>query len=302
MGTSVSETDARATFDAPVDRGGIDVFAPLWIRQPIREGETEAVRDLLAAWADENRDGDVRTMLPVEGVSLATLFLDTGDFGWGESEGDALLWYVEVVDDDADEWDDPDATIRDASPLFDAGLGDLLAAGATVHADGRGGHRLITYATNPHRQERYAEHVGPSLVAPVAGDDLSIPVAAITVPLKPGVVSRLVSGVVAAGNWVKRFDAVSEWIRDQTDTLEEEAMYSESLLLEAVGDRLVLHYYMETEDMDRLYEAYEGTDNWDARFSDWVMRRIFEDPDAIVDPPLSSDCEVLVHAVHPARP
>jgi hypothetical protein len=78
-------------------------------------------------------------------------------------------------------------------------------------------------------------------------------------------------------------------------------MYTESLLFEPVGDRLALHYYMETEDMARLYDAYEASDNWEVRVSDWAMRRIFADPDRMLDPPLESDCEVLVHAVDPAR-
>jgi hypothetical protein len=79
-------------------------------------------------------------------------------------------------------------------------------------------------------------------------------------------------------------------------------MYTESLLLEAVGDRQVMHYYMETEDMDRLYDAYDESDNWEVRFSDWVMRRIFVAPSEFLEPPLESDCAVLVHAVDPARP
>lgn len=287
--------------------GGVDVFDSVIVRQPIRDGETAAVRETLADWAREHTDGDARTLLPVDGVTLVTLFLDTGEFGWRPDgyEGrrrDALVWYVEVADDDAPAWTDPDATIRAASPLFSAGLDGLLRATATVHADGRDGHRLITHATNPDRQARYAEQCRSSLVAPVAGDDLPIPVVVTSVPLKAGLVSRLVGGAVRIGNWLKRFDRVAAWAREQTDTLEAEAMYTESLLLEPVGSRFVLHYYMETEDMARLYDAYEDSDNWEVRFSDWVMRRIFVDPDDFLEPPLETDCEVLLHAVDPERP
>jgi hypothetical protein len=288
---------------ALASRGGIDAFDSLLVRQPIREGQTGAVRDLLAAWARE-ADGDAGALLPVAGVHLVTLFLDRGAFGWHpeESSGDALLWYVEVADDDAPAWADPAGAIRDASPLFSAGLDDLIEGTARVHADGRDGHQLLTHATHPHRQERYETHCGPAMVAPVAGEALPIPVAVTTLPLKPGAISWLTARVVRAGNWLKRFDRVAEWLRTKTGTLEEEAMYTESLLLEPVGDRLVLHYYMEGEEMDRLYDAYEATDNWDARGSDWVMRRIFEDPGSFLDSPLESDCEVLIHAVDPARP
>jgi hypothetical protein len=310
-GSDTDDAGDRST-DFP-DRGGIDVFDSVFVRQPIRDGQTDAVRETLARWARDHAERDARTVLPVEGVTLVTLFLDTGGFGWqpagdGGSGGtdtdrrDALLWYVEVPDDDAPAWTDPDATIRDRSPLFAAGLDELLADTATVHADGRGGHQLITHATNPHRRDRYADHCGPSLVAPVAGDDLPIPVAVLSLPLKPGVVSWLTGRVVAAGNWLKRFDRVADAIRDETDTLEAEAMYTESLLLEPVADRRVLHYYMEAEDVDRLYDAFEDSDNPEVRFSKWAIRRLFEDPGAVLEPPVESACEVLVHAVDPERP
>lgn len=304
MSTQPSSIDEPESFNG-IDRGGIDVFDSLLVRHRICPGQTEAVLELIAEWAVEHRGGDVRAVLPMDGVSLVTLFLDRGSFGWMNEENtsdDALLWYIEVADDDADEWLDPDATIRNVSPLYDTELVTLLDGNAAVHADGRDGHQLITHATNPHRQERYAEHCDSSLVAPAAGDDLPISVVVTTVPLKPGLVSWLVSRVVRIGNWFKRHNRVSEWIRDQTDTLEEEAMYTESLLLEAVGDRLILHYYMEAEDQDRVAKAYQESDNWDVRFSDWAMHRIFVNPDEVLDPPLESDCEVLVHAVHPGRP
>jgi hypothetical protein len=303
--TGPTHDPADAATDRP--RGGIDVFDSLLVRQPVRPGETGAVRDLIAEWAREHSDGDARTLLPVAGVNLVTLFLDRGGFGVGGPGGDAgsgedaLVWYVEVADDDDGPWTDPGAAVR-GSPLFAAGLEGLLEDSGTVYADGRDGCRLVTHATNPHRSERYVEAVGPPLVAPVAGEELPVPVVAVSVPLRPGLRSRVVARLVDVGNWLKRFDRVHAWLRDQTDTLEAEAMYTESLLLEPVGNRLVLHYYMEAEDMDRLYEAYEASDNWEVRFSDWAMRRVFEDPGEVLTPPLESDCEVLVHAVDPDRP
>lgn len=281
--------------------GGIEVFDSLLIRQEIRAGETEAVLDVLSDWVAANRDGDVRTLLPVDGVTLLTLFLDRGEFHC-DGTGSALLWYVEVVDDDADAWETPDETVRNTSPLYETELRGLLKDDATVFVDGQDGHQHVTHATHPHRQEHYAGRCGRPLVAPVAGDDLPIVVAITSVPLKSGGVSWLVTQAVRLGNWFKQFDRISEWLRDQTDTLEEEAMYTESLSLEPVDGRRVLQYYMETEDMDRLYDAYGESDNWEVRFSDWVMRRIFLNPDQMLSPPLESDCDVLIHAVHPERP
>jgi len=302
-GVATDELGVRPT----PERGGIDVFDSLLVRQPIADGQTGGVRDLLADWAGDNADGDVHTLLPVDGVTLVTLFLDDGGFGWNDAErdtqrGDALLWYVEVVDDDAEAWTTPDATIRSVSPLFERGLPDLLAGGATVHADGHGDHRYVTHVTNPRRQERYGDAVGRSLIAPVAGDRLPIPVALTSLAVTSGLTSTLVARAVDLVNWLKRFDRVQAWARDETETVEAEAVYTESLLLEAVGGRQVLHYYMETEDMDRLYEAFDASDDWAARVSEWLLRRVLAEPEGFLEPPLETDCEVLLHAVDPERP
>ncbi len=290
------------------EQGGIDVFDSLLVRQPIAEGQTDAVKQLLADWASENTDGDVHTLLPVDGVTLVTLFLDDGGFGWTDTPGpdprrsDALLWYVEVADAAAEAWATPDTTIRNASPLFERGLTGLLTGEATIHAAGHGAHRYVTHVTNPLRQSRYADAVGRSLVAPVADDELPIPVAITSLALKPGLTSSVIAGAVDVVNWLKQFDRVQAWARDETDTVEAEGMYTESLLLEAVGARQVLHYYMETEDMDRLYEAFDESDEWDARVSEWLLRRVLETPETFLTPPLETECEVLVHAVDPERP
>jgi hypothetical protein len=302
--TAADESSAR---HASPEHGGIDVFDFLLVRQPIVEGRVKAVRGLLAEWASDNGDGDARTLLPVDGVTLVSLFLDDGGFGTDDADskaqrGDALLWYVEVVDADADAWEMPDATIRRASPLFERGLADLLTDGATIHADGYGDHRYVTHVTNPGRQTRYADAVGRSLVAPVVGDELPIPVAVTSFAMQPGRTSTLVARAVDLLNWLKRFDRVQSWARDETETVEAEAMYTESLLLEAAGDRQVLHYYMETEDMDRLYEAFYESDDWEARLSEWILRRVLVTPEAFLDPPLETECEVLIHAVDPERP
>jgi hypothetical protein len=311
MSDGVREASNRAG-DTSVDRsrGGIDVFDSLLVRQPVRPGETGAVRDLLAEWAGDHRGGDVRTLLPAAGVNLVTLFFDQGGFEAGSGGpgddtsgpgGDALVWYVEMADDGAEPWTDPGAAVRE-SPLFGAGLGDLLDGSGTVYADGRDGCRLVTHATNPNRQARYEAHAGRPLLAPVAGEELPVPVVLTSLRLKPGLRTCLVARGVDVVNWLKGFGPVRRWARDQTDTLEEEAMYTESLLFDPTGPAPVVRYYMETEDMDRLYDAYEASDDWEVRVSDWLFRRLFEDPREFLTPPLETDCEVLVHAVDPDRP
>lgn len=299
----------RASADAHDDhpRGGIDVFDSLFVRQPIREGGTEAVRERLAAWADDAAGGSVRTLLPVAGATLATVFLDRGPLGGrraGDPEGtgirDALVWYVEVLDADAPAWDDPAAAVR-SSPVFDRGLGGLLD-GDRVHGSEVDGHRRVTHATNPQRRERYETAVGRSLVAPVAGDDLPIPVALIALGVRSGLRARLVDRGIGLGNRLKSIDAVDRRLRNRTDVLEAEAMYTESLLFDDGGKRPVVYYYMETESMEQLYEAFEASTGFEVRFSEWVFQRVFDDPARFLQPPIESDCEVLVHAVDPERP
>jgi hypothetical protein len=59
---------------------------------------------------------------------------------------------------------------------------------------------------------------------------------------------------------------------------------------------------METEETDRLYEAFEASDDWKARLGGWLLRRLLERPEVMLEPPLESDYELLVHAVDPERP
>jgi hypothetical protein len=283
------------------DRGGVDVFDSLLVRQPIA-GDPGAVRETVADWARENRDGDVRRLLPVEGVTLATIFFDPG--GFGGAEGPGLVWYVEVVDDDAEPWTDPASAVR-SSPLFAAGLDALVDDRWQVHAGDRDGHRHVTHATNPHRGDLSADRVGRSLVAPVAGDDLPVTVALTTLRLRPGRRARVVDAALGAVNRLKavatRVDRVRRWLRDTTDTIEAETVYTESLLFDRRRGPAV-YYYVEVEDIDQLYDAYGAADGWEVRLSDWVFRRFFEDAAEFLTPPLRSDCEVLVHAVDPERP
>ena len=130
--------------------------------------------------------------------------------------------------------------------------------------------------------------------------------AVVTLRLRPGLRSRLTWHAGRLVDRLKSVDAVDRRAREQTDVIEAEAMYSESLLLERcpASEGHLLHYYMETESMERLYEAYEAADDPAARLSDWLFRRLLVPADAerLLVPPLESDCEVLVHAVDPDRP
>jgi hypothetical protein len=141
------------------------------------------------------------------------------------------------------------------------------------------------------------------MVAPVAADELTIEVSAVRLTLRPGAPSWLTDRVTAVGNWIEERTPLGEWMRDQTAVLAEERMYSESLLVQPSDGGHVLWYYMETEEMDQLYDAFESSTDWMARFTKWVLPRIVvpADADRFLDPPLESDATVLVHAVDPRR-
>lgn len=292
-GSGANPTDGGRDVPAPKSRpcGGIDAFDALFVRQPIRPGASADVREAIANWVDEWDATDARALLPVDGVNVVTLFLDGGD----------LLWYVEVIDDDASPWRNPEDAIRDRSPLFDTELAELVTPTATTYADGVEGRRLITHATHPDRQAWYESVCDRWLVAPVAGDDLPIEVATATFAVEPGLATRLVDAGVRVGNWLKGFDAIEDRIHDRTAVLAEERMYGETLLFDPNGTGGSIHYYMECESMEQLYDAYEASRTIEVRGSDWIMRRIFEDAEAVVERPLDTDAAVLVHAVDPNR-
>lgn len=280
-------------------KGGIDVFEPLFIRQPILNGMGEEVRELLTEWSESTQEDD--TLLPLSNVSLVTLFYDNGEFCLDEENpSDALIWYIETTD--ARSWDNPDDTVRRESPIFDFGLDEFLTGESTVKAGGIGGNRFVVYGTHPNRQDRYEDTVGSNLVSPVAGDELPIPVVLTSIPLNKGLTSRITARAVDFSNWIKSFDFVSSILRDKTETIEDEAMYTESFIMESSSDCQVLHYYMETEDMSQLYEGYENADSFVAKVSDRIMNAIFRNPSEFLEPPLETDYEVLIHSVNPNRP
>jgi hypothetical protein len=314
-GPSGDEPDDAEGHDArPGVRGGLDVFDSLIVRQPIRPGRTDDLCTRLATWAAARSDGDVRSVLPVDGVNHVSLFVHRREpnrrrpagGGTASPARDELLWYVEVRDDDAPEWVDPDRTLRESSPLFDGQLAAVVDPGATVHTDGVDGGRLAVHATHPDRQAWYDGRCGTRLLAPVAGDDPPITVALVRLPLQPGWVSRLVTLGVDATARLKRVGPIHRWLRDQTEILADERVYTESFLLDPVGTgdphRRQFHYYLEVESMARLFDAFESSDDWKVRVGEWLLRRLFIAPETLLEPPVVSTYELLIHAVHPSRP
>lgn len=280
-------------------RGGIDAFDGLFVRLPVAPGATEAVTDAVAAWARANGEADARDLLPIAGVNTVTLFLDRRGDG-----PDALVWYLDVVDAGAEPWATPADAIRRSSPLADR-LAAHLDGPATVLADGVDGCRTFTHTTHPDRQAWYAESVGDTMRAPVAGDDLPLAVLWTIPEVKPGIVTRLLSGVLRTTNRLKRTDRYRERVMRRPESLAllaEERVYTETFLLDPGGDRSSLHYYLEGESVDRLYDAFADADDIEAAIAERLFRLILVDPDELLAPPPSAAGEMLVHAVASDRP
>ena len=259
----------------------------------------DAVMQMLAAWVRETGPETVHDLLPEHGLNLCTLFLDTPDTG-----PDALVWYLEVWDEQMAPWRDPVAAVQSA-PVFERGLTDLLDGTPTVRAAGVDGHQRGIVATHPHRQTWYEAAGGQGVVAPVAGDTLPVEVAMVAVSLRAGVVSWLTSRVLGMVNWLKRHTTLFERFQDDVEILTEERMFSESLLLgpatSGASRQRVMYYYMETEEMARLYDAFDASNDWKARLSKWLFARVFDEPEVLLEPPLESAYTVLIHAVDPER-
>jgi hypothetical protein len=275
-------------------RGGIDAFDALAVRFGVRPGETAAVRAALSEWVERNRGGDVGNLVPTGDATLSTLFLDD------DPEDPALVWYVEVLDDDAPAWRDPVGTLHGSS-VFGTRVNGALTGTATVRADGVAGQQVMVNATHPDRASWYEATGCPPLVAPVAEDDLPIEVATVAVPLRAGAPSWLAARTTRAVNWLKRTTPLGRLLRGQTETLAAERMYSESLTLVPEDGRQVLYYYMETEDMATLYDGFRESEDWTARVGGWFLQWALADPETMLDPPIESDHEVLIHAVDPDR-
>lgn len=81
-----------------------------------------------------------------------------------------------------------------------------------------------------------------------------------------------------------------------------ENMFTESIFPERGVEGYALAWYMEADEMRRVYDAYYDTRNPVARLSAFVLDRILVDSNSILDYPLDTDVEVLAHAVTPDRP
>jgi predicted Rdx family selenoprotein len=99
-----------------------------------------------------------------------------------------------------------------------------------------------------------------------------------------------------------KVDRLTEWmaeVRDRSDeaeaTLRDEGMLTESAFLEHTDDGPHLVYYMEAEDIGRVWEQYEDSDHDIDREHKQVMREVLEDGRDV------GEFEPLYHLTNPDR-
>ena len=99
---------------------------------------------------------------------------------------------------------------------------------------------------------------------------------------------------------VEELRAWTEEVRTRSDehveTLRNEGVYTETAFLEQIDGEPYLTYYMETERVEAVYEAFEHSEFEIDREHEAVMREVLESGTNV------ADTEVLYHQVNPERP
>ncbi|WP_459192176.1 DUF6176 family protein [Halosimplex sp. J119] len=99
-----------------------------------------------------------------------------------------------------------------------------------------------------------------------------------------------------------KVDRLKEWMAEVRDrrneaeeTLRDEGMLTESAFLERTDDGPYLVYYMEAEDIDRVWDQYEDSNHDIDREHKRVMQEVLEDDRNV------GEFEPLYHLTNPDR-
>lgn len=95
--------------------------------------------------------------------------------------------------------------------------------------------------------------------------------------------------------------AFRQWLNDQLEPiLAEEDMHTESIFLDREDGDLYLLWYMESDNMAQVYEAFDESDHvlTNDRVASWLLERL----EKILTTDVKSDYRLLAHAWHPNRP
>lgn len=265
-----------------------------FVSWPLEVDAVDAVRGTVREELDGADGSGAVKLLSLEGVATASVFVYDDD-------GPELVWYVEHRGDD--EWENPAAIVREASPLFPALAAHLTSGTPTVISDSAPSSLEVVHASLPDRPNAYADRSG-DLPTVLSGNDpgAGVPdVVPLRLDIRPGPGSLLArlgaSLIVRTPDWLEaKFEAAS------LDVMAAEGMYTETLLLERTDAGYVLWWYMESGGMDQVYEAYYASSSRIARVSEHVLGWVLERPErALTHPVEASDFELLAHAVDTER-
>ncbi|MFC6904628.1 DUF6176 family protein [Halalkalicoccus tibetensis] len=91
------------------------------------------------------------------------------------------------------------------------------------------------------------------------------------------------------------------WVNAQFEPiLVNEGMYTESAFLGREDDDICLFWYMEADDVEAVYEAFDASDH--PVTSERAIGWFFENPEKVLTADVESDYPLLLHAWHPDRP
>lgn len=269
----------------------------------------EAARTSFETSDDEDEDEDkgdrnVDRLLGLEGAATASLFLDRA------GNEPSLVWYVEVPRTVLADLDDLVGRLERAFPLEHEALSDdrsvireppIHAAHpgrprSTVPVSGTDGDTGPLLVTEP-------ESTGTGESTGSTREPESVDVALVTMKLRPGLGERLADWL----EWLSRRVVADDWHLGPIETwsaemLEREAMFTETIFVERCEGGTALLQYMECAVMEDVYEAYYDTWNPVARGAEFLVGRVVEQPERVLQYPIETDSECLAHAVAPDRP
>jgi hypothetical protein len=279
--TTAGDTD-EATTAGDID-GATSAFHrtdAVLVRQPLSPGPGAdgAVETVLEACRPDDPAG-TEWLLSGDDVVTVSLFLAEDD--------PALLWYVEVTDGP---WRAAGEEVVARSPLFDAGLGELLEGDAVragedddAWVDAR---RLVVHAATPGRPGRPDD---PDVVM-------------VRVGVEPGLPAALARGVTRIVTALQGTALIRPVERSSTQVLLDERMWTETLWLEREAGRYVVRWYMEADDLAYVQDTYEDHGSRVARWSEGLLDRLFVQPvRTLSDPTTASGWTLLAHAASPGR-
>lgn len=242
--------------------------------QPLHSGVTAGDVAAVVETCRPVEPGGTEWLVDGDDVVTASLFL--------AADGPAVVWVLEVTDGARG---DPAGEVVARSPLFDAGLDELLADDGSDR-DPVDARELVVHAANPLRPGRPDD---PDVVMVRLG-------------VRPGAAALLARGLARAATTLLGTPLARPVERSATDLLVDERMWTETLWLEREGDQHVVRWYLEADDLAHSQEAFDANDSRVARWSEAVLDRVFlDDVDVVADPAGADGWTLLAHATDPER-